>query len=712
MCGIIGIFNNINAAQLAVSGLKSIDYRGRDGKAFTDGEEVYSLESLQLYDEECLADVIGENFIGHCLHAVVNNVIQPIKGKGIIAANSEIYNWKELAEQYEIECENDSELILRLIDKYGIKKIEELDGDYACVYWINDDVYLFRDIFGVKPLWYSKNKGFVLASERKALEKIGYTDIEELNPRTIIKYSIKQDKIERIQREFFKLRENKDEYEKIKERVKGLLINAISKRIPDVKFGLLLSGGVDSSFIAIILKELEVDFKCYIAVMEDKTLQEAKDLEYAKELAEELGLELEIVKVNLEDVKNSLPIIVPLIESTDVTKVSVAFPFYFATKKAREDGVKVILSGSGSDQLFGGYHRYKDSGNLNKECLSGLMHIYEKDLYRDDVITMYNSVELRVPYLDKSLVDYALNINEEYKLTKEYDKAILRDIANEMGLNKKIAYRKKVAAQYGSNFLKAIDKLSKDHKNKSDYLRQYYNISNLKLGALFSSGKDSCYAMLIMKKQNYSIECLISMISKNKDSYMFHTPNIKYVKEQAEAMGIPIILQETEGEKENELRDLRLALTRAKDEYKIGGIVSGALFSTYQRDRIEKICDELGLKVFAPLWHKKQETEFRELLNEGFEIIVSSIAAEGLGENWLGRKLTLEDVDELVKLNKKYGINISFEGGEAESFVLDCPMFKKKIKIVKAEKKMYSENTGIYEIKEVEIVEKNNLIVL
>ena len=447
-------------------------------------------------------------------------------------------------------------------------------------------------------------------------------------------------------------------------------------------------------------------FKCYFSIMEDENFNEPKDLQYAKKLAEELDLELEIVKVNLKEVEKTLPIIVPLIESTEVTKVSVALPFYFATKKASEDGVKVILSGLGSEQVFGGYKRYKETGDLNKECLSGLMHIYERDLYRDDVITMYNSVELRVPYLDKELIEYTLSINAKYKLTDEHDKFILRDIANDMNLNKEIAYRKKVATQYGSNFLKAVDKLSKTYKNKSDYLKQYYEKPNVKLGALFSSGKDSCYAMWIMIRQNYSIECLISMISKNKDSYMFHTPNITYVKEQADAMGIPIILQETEGEKEEELRDLRNALIRAKEEYRIEGVVSGALFSSYQRDRIEKIGDELGLKVFAPLWHKKQEAEFRELLNEGFEVIVSSIAADGLDESWLGRKLTLKDVDELVKISKKYGINVAFEGGEAESFVLDGPIFKRKIKIKKAEKKMSEKNTGIYEIKEVEIVEK------
>ena len=380
-------------------------------------------------------------------------------------------------------------------------------------------------------------------------------------------------------------------------------------------------------------------------------------------------------------------------------------PFYFACKKAREDGIKVILSGLGSEEVFAGYQRHKETKDVNKECLSGLRNLYERDLYRDDIVTMFNNIELRVPFLDKQLIEYGLSINPKYKIDK-YDKEVLRGVAFELGLNKKIAYRKKIAAQYGSNFAKAIDKLSRKHSNKSEYLKQFYEKPNVKLGALFSSGKDSCYAMWTMIKQNYSIECLISIASKNKDSYMFHTPNIEFIKEQSKAMEIPLVWQETEGEKEKELEDLKEALIKAKELYKIEGVVSGALFSSYQRDRIEKICDGLGLKIFTPLWHKNQEMELRELINEGFEVIVSSVAADGLGEKWLGRKLTLKDVIELKDLNKKYGINVAFEGGEAETFVLDAPIFKKKIIVKKAEKKMEAENLGNYIIKEVELAEK------
>ena len=220
------------------------------------------------------------------------------------------------------------------------------------------------------------------------------------------------------------------------------------------------------------------------------------------------------------------------------------------------------------------------------------------------------------------------------------------------------------------------------------------------LAALFSGGKDSCYAVYLMKNKGYSVECLISIKSKNPDSYMFHTPNIHLVELQAKAMQIPLLSHETNGEKEKELKDLKEAILKAKRQYKIEGIITGALFSNYQRERIEKICSELNLEVFSPLWQMDPEREIREILGAGFKFIIAKIAADGLDESWLGREISQKDVDKLVELNKKTGISIAFEGGEAESLVVGGPLFKSKIKIISAEKVMENKCTGVYSIKE------------
>lgn len=201
----------------------------------------------------------------------------------------------------------------------------------------------------------------------------------------------------------------------------------------------------------------------------------------------------------------------------------------------------------------------------------------------------------------------------------------------------------------------------------------------MKLGILFSGGKDSTYATYMAKKEGYKIKCLISIFSENPDSYMFHTPSIDKTIKQAEVMEIPIIFRKTKGEKEKELEDLEEAIKEAINEYKIGGIVTGAVESVYQATRVQKICDKLGIECFNPLWQKDQIELLNELIENGFEVIITGVAAYPLDEKWLGRKIDNEFIEEMKKLNIKFKINPSGEGGETESLVLDCPLFNRKL---------------------------------
>jgi diphthine-ammonia ligase len=321
---------------------------------------------------------------------------------------------------------------------------------------------------------------------------------------------------------------------------------------------------------------------------------------------------------------------------------------------------------------------------------------------------MYNSLELRLPFLDHKLAQYSLRIPAKYKINNDLTKVILRDVAKNLNLQEDFAQRKKKAAQYGSNMNKALKKLTKQSKLKyvSEYLKQFYTTHNLRLGALFSSGKDSTYAIHVMQKQNYKVECLITIKSENTASYMFHTPNINLTKLQAEALKIPLLEQTTKGEKESELKDLETAMKKAKKQYKIEGIITGALYSTYQRDRIEKIADKLNLKIFSPLWHMNQETEMRELVNNNFKIILSSIAAEGLNKSHLGKIIDHKFIDNLAQLNAKVQLNIAGEGGEFESLVLDAPNFHKQLTIKQAKIIMENERTGNFIIEKVKLENK------
>ena len=226
----------------------------------------------------------------------------------------------------------------------------------------------------------------------------------------------------------------------------------------------------------------------------------------------------------------------------------------------------------------------------------------------------------------------------------------------------------------------------------------------MKLASLVSGGKDSLYAAYLASKE-HTIEDIISMVSENPASYMFHFPNIHLVKEQASLMGIPLIEKKTKGEKELELDDLEDAIASLKGE--VDGIVTGALASSYQKARIDSICKRHDLLSIAPLWHRDPVEYLRAALRDGFEIIYVGVAAPPLDEKWLGRKLDEKVIEELIELNRKHGIHIGGEGGETDSFVLDCPMFLKKIQIVHARKNWDEKSrSGTYDISEIYLIDK------
>ncbi|MBU0461673.1 MAG: TIGR00289 family protein [Nanoarchaeota archaeon] len=226
----------------------------------------------------------------------------------------------------------------------------------------------------------------------------------------------------------------------------------------------------------------------------------------------------------------------------------------------------------------------------------------------------------------------------------------------------------------------------------------------MRLGALFSGGKDSCYAMHLAMKE-HEIVCLISMLSSNKESFMFHTPNIEMTRMQAEAIDLPLISAMTLGKKEEELKDLKDAIKKAKDEFRIEGIVTGALASVYQASRIQKICDDLNLKCVNPLWQKDQVQLLNEVVDAGFEVIISGVFAEPLDDKWLGEKITKETIARLEKLKESHKINPAGEGGEIETTVLDAPFFKRRIKIKEATIS-YAKNAGVFMIEKALLVDK------
>jgi ABC transporter with metal-binding/Fe-S-binding domain ATP-binding protein len=237
------------------------------------------------------------------------------------------------------------------------------------------------------------------------------------------------------------------------------------------------------------------------------------------------------------------------------------------------------------------------------------------------------------------------------------------------------------------------------------FLKLKVKILYMRLAALLSGGKDSMYALFLAKKMGHEVRYIVSMLSENPESYMFHVPNARLVKYQAQAMDIPLVTKSTHGIKERELKDLKGSLEEIKDG--IDGVVTGAVESEYQKSRIDKICSELGIKSLAPLWHKDPEKMIREMLLCGFEIIITAVGAPPLDRSWLGRNMDEKCLRELVELNKKYGIHVSGEGGEYESFVTDSPLFKKRIEVASSVNEWDEKtNSGVMRINEVRLIDK------
>ncbi|MFA5953258.1 MAG: diphthine--ammonia ligase [Candidatus Pacearchaeota archaeon] len=203
----------------------------------------------------------------------------------------------------------------------------------------------------------------------------------------------------------------------------------------------------------------------------------------------------------------------------------------------------------------------------------------------------------------------------------------------------------------------------------------------MKFAVLFSGGKDSVYSAYLAKQKNHELSCLISVVSENQESYMFHTPNIDKTKKQAEVMKVPLLIQETKGKKEIELNDLEKVLKKAKKIYQIEGVITGAIQSVYQSSRIQKICDKLNLECFNPLWQKNEIEYLKELIKNKFKVMIVGVFAYPLNEKWLGRIIDDKFISEVEILKSKFKIHPAGEGGEFETFVLNCPLFKKELKV-------------------------------
>ena len=480
MCSIVGLQGKVKADDI-VKMLKASKERGPDlSGIFLD--KIYTNVNLDEFsDDNSYPIAFGHNLLS--IYDLNDRISEPqpvSNGNLTLVFNGEIYNFKTITNLLsrigvEKEILSDAEALLYLIESYNkgdiVKAIQMatklIDGDYAFAVWDGENLAVARDPLGVKPLFYAQNenlKGF--ASSRQSLREVGFDEIETLKPEHVL---FNWNDIAPAQAIYEKI------FEGDVSKIDKMLKLSVVKRIEGLtELGVIFSGGLDSSYLALLLKEISENVPLKITLYAVGA-EGSPDIDSAIYASKFLNLDLKICEVTEEMIRESLPQVVKAIGDDNLMKVGVGMTTYLATKMVAEDGIKVAISGQGADELFGGYKRYLESfvnDTLNFDIREDISNMYHVNLERDDACSMLNSVELRLPFLDKNLVLLALNIPDNKKIVSMHDdmrKSILRKIAFEEGLDYEIAYRPKKAAQYGTG----IDKILRKRILKDTDISQY-----------------------------------------------------------------------------------------------------------------------------------------------------------------------------------------------------------------------------------------------
>ena len=362
--------------------------------------------------------------------------------------------------------------------------LSKVNGDYALAYVLDNELILARDPVGVKPLFYFMGKGeekprIIFASEKKAFS-VKRNDVKPFPPGRVMDFNILSGRLEEKSLKIELPQERISEENEAAFRLKVALEKAVEIRLTKTS-GIAFSGGIDSTFLAALAKSVDSSIPLYAVGLPD-----SHDLSQAQSAAEAAGMRdsLKIHLLSSEEIEAAIPNVIYSTESINPMKIAIGLPLYFVAKTAKEDGKRVLLTGQGADELFGGYSRHEvflEQGPevLDREIYSDLKKISTINLERDDMVTMANSVELRVPFLDKDVIRTGLAISPELKVLKREGlyirKYILRKAADGL-LPSELIWKEKKAIQYGTGVQKVLDKLARDagfSKKEGNHIEKY-----------------------------------------------------------------------------------------------------------------------------------------------------------------------------------------------------------------------------------------------
>ena len=513
MTGIVAIISKRNEpiGELLIKMMKTLKHRGP--KAFAcciNGEHSETIYSNDL-NELDVANLKGAKGVGGNFFDPINKNLNLLEfNKGICVFDGEFLESNiKVLDQLMTKCADAKNL-----NGFIKKIIDKLVGGFSIGILLNNKIIFVRDIIGIRPIFMGENNRLIaFASEKKALWQTGVLDrIEPLLPgegvvvtkNTIKKYSFR----DRLNNKVIKI----DFNESVK-KVKELLINSTLKKVKNHEAALLFSGGLDSSILAQIFINSGIDVQLFCSGFKD-----GKDFKNSVRASKTLGLPLVFEELTDERILTELDKIIYHLESNDTVTAEIASPFYFATKAAKEHGFKNIFSGQGADEIFAGYSRYEkilhESGynDLQNALFYDVTNIWQHNILRDDRISMANTIELKMPYLDDELVKFCMCVPPEYKLKEnvgEYEKKyILKTVGKKLNLPNDILNQPKIAVQYGSGASKSFRRISTRLGLNIDLIKEYgFNSGNELMMNLM------CYKLGFPENEIKNVEKVKNLIS-------------------------------------------------------------------------------------------------------------------------------------------------------------------------------------------------------
>jgi len=469
-----------NVVPMIISMLRELAHRGNSGSGISASSRVTKVETNKELDNiDWKSDVaLGQNFS----FILPKDQQQPVKGNGFtVVFEGRFYPSPNPPEHSEVQ-----EIVEFLENKPSGKAnliIQKREGSYVFAIAEKDRLIVGRDVFGAIPLYYGENEIVcAVASERKSLWKIGLRNVKSFPPGQLANVN-KQGFSFHCVKQLRMPPRQKLGIETAIRALHTLLMESTRKQVSDLEsVGVAFSGGVDSSIIAVLAKHVGINVQLISVGLENQL-----DVMIIKQAAEALDLPIHIQTYNISELQEIFEKVLWLTEEANPLNATIAVPFFWLAETSKKMGYPVLLAGQGADELFGGYQKYlteyENSGaeRTEQKMFIDIKNAFSTNFQRDNQVCSYHSVELRLPFIDSAVIDFALRLPLRFKINSTEDKLrkqILRRVAHNIDIPNFIADKPKKAVQYTTGVTKTLHRIAKNNNlTLREYTQQkYYTI--------------------------------------------------------------------------------------------------------------------------------------------------------------------------------------------------------------------------------------------